>query len=1042
MSCTPDRRALRARLASKEGPAYWRSLDEAAGTEVFQEALRREFPEGAEAWDDPEGRRRFLKIMGASLAFAGLSGCLSEPEQPIVPYVEQPEQVVPGKPLFFATAFERAGYAQGVLVESHMGRPTKIEGNPGHPASLGATDVFAQASILDLYDPDRSQTVLERGQVSTWQDATQALAAIRRRAQATNGEGLRLLTETVTSPTLGAQIEALLEQLPGARWHQHDPVARDGMRAGLRRATGRDADPVYRFDRADVVVALDADFLLAMPGSVRYGHDFARRRRVRAGAATMNRLYAVESNPTITGAMADHRLPLPPSRIWRLAQAAASRLSADGAGGSEAPPGLSEREQTFLDALVDDLQAHRGSGLVVAGLSAPAELHRLAHAMNEALGNVGRTVEYIPPVEAASTVQRESLRRLVDDIAAGEVEALVILGGNPVYTAPADVAFKAALDAVPLSVHLSPHVDETSARSIWHLPQTHFLETWSDARAFDGTATIMQPLIAPLYDGCHSAHEVVSVLMGGAAETSYDAVRAYWQDRHGGGAAAFERFWHGALYAGFVPGTGRLAGLPFGAVDGRSSMADRDSLRAGGALAADTLSTINNPPSTETDTPNTARALPPPPPAPDQETNGLELVFRPDPTLWDGRFANNGWLQELPKPITKLVWDNAAMLSPATALSYDLENEEVVELIYEGRRLEAPVWVVPGHADGCVSVFLGHGRGKAGRVGSGVGFSAYRLRTADRPWYGGGLRLRKTGKTYALATTQHEQTMEGRHLVKAAPLARFRENPEFVHEGEPIELPSLLPEYEYPDYKWGMVIDQNVCTGCNACIVACQSENNIPVVGKDEITRGRRMHWLRVDRYYEGPPENPATYFQPVPCMHCEKAPCELVCPVYATVHDEDGLNVMVYNRCIGTRYCSNNCPYKVRRFNFLLWQDWETESLKNRRNPDVTVRSRGVMEKCTYCTQRINYAKIEAKKEGRTVRDGEVLTACQQACPTQAIVFGDLNDESAKVKELEEQPHNYALLAELGTRPRTTYLAHLRNPNAALALEPESPGA
>jgi molybdopterin-containing oxidoreductase family iron-sulfur binding subunit len=536
--------------------------------------------------------------------------------------------------------------------------------------------------------------------------------------------------------------------------------------------------------------------------------------------------------------------------------------------------------------------------------------------------------------------------------------------------------------------------DETSALCQWHIPTKHYLESWGDGRAYDGTITLTQPLILPLYDD-RSPYELLAAMLGQSGLDDYDVVREYWANAGLIAGNEFEDFWKEALYNGFIADTDLPA---------KTVSATLSGLEAGEAAEA--------------------------------PAEGLELVFRPDPSIWDGRFANNGWLQELPKPLTKLTWDNAALMSLATATRLGLDSEDVLELSFAGRQVAAPVWILPGHADEAITVHLGFGRERVGRVGNGVGFNAYALRTSEAFWFGTGLEVNAVDEDYPLASTQNHYVMEGRDLVRAGPLETFREDPAFVHHlgGHEIEEDlSLYPEWEYESYAWGMAVDLNVCTGCNACVVACQAENNIPIVGKEEVRMGREMHWLRIDGYFEGEPEDPVAYHQPMLCQHCEKAPCELVCPVHATVHDSEGLNLMVYNRCIGTRYCSNNCPYKVRRFNFLQYAEQNIEILKAQKNPDVTVRVRGVMEKCTYCIQRISNARITAKKENRPIQDGEVVTACQSACPTQAIVFGDINDPDSQVTSLKAQPHNYRVLAELGVEPRTSYLARLRNPNPEL---------
>ncbi len=982
-----DLAAIRARLDAVHGQEYWRSLEELAQTEDFQEFLHREFPQQASVWMDPIGRRQFLHLMAASLALAGLGACTRQPDEKIVPYVRAPEDIVPGIPLFFATAMTLGGIASGVLVESHMGRPTKIEGNPKHPASLGATTAFAQASVLTLYDPDRSKVVSQVGRISTWGTFLQTLNTKLSAQRARQGAGLRILTETVTSPTLAHQLQALLAKFPSAKWHQYEPAGRDAVRVGARLAFGKDVETHYRFDKADVILSLDADFLSSGPGTLRYAREFAARRRVQAGQTAMNRLYVLECTPSNTGAMADHRLPLRAGEIESFARTVAQGLGIELEPVGEA---AASTHALWIAALVGDLRRHHGASIVLAGDQQPPVVHALAHAMNHALGNVGSTVLYSDPVEANPVDQTESLRELVGEMEAGLVDILVILGGNPVFTAPADLRFAEHLSNVRLRIHLSLYEDETSALCHWHLPETHYLESWSDARAYDGTVTIIQPLIAPLYEG-KSAHELLAVLSGKSDRSSHDIVRDYWKSQNL--TPDFEMFWRRSLHDGLIAGTA----LPPKSV---------------------TLKRVRD-----------WAASPPPTP---KSQDLLEIVFRPDPTIWDGRFANNGWLQELPKSLTRLTWDNAVLISPATAERLGLSNEEVVELRYRGRAVRGPVWIMPGHAKDSVTVHLGYGRTHAGRVGTGAGFNPYAIRTSDAPWFGPGLEIQKAGERYPLANTQLHHSMEGRNLVRVGTIEQFREHPDFAHETAHDSSPhlTLYPEHKYEGYAWGMAIDLNACIGCNACVVACQSENNIPLVGKTEVARGREMHWLRIDRYYKGDLDNPETYHQPVLCMHCENAPCELVCPVAATVHSDEGLNDMIYNRCVGVRYCANNCPYKVRRFNFFQYSDWTTRSLKLLRNPDVTVRSRGVMEKCTYCVQRINAARIKAKKEDRQIRDGEIVTACQAVCPTEAIVFGDINNPKSHVSALKAEPRNYGLLTELNTKPRTSYLARLRNPN------------
>jgi MoCo/4Fe-4S cofactor protein with predicted Tat translocation signal len=965
---------LRKKLAGKQGPHYWRSLDELADTPEFKDFLHHEFPDKADEWQDGLSRRNFLKIMGASLAFAGLTACTRQPVEKIIPYVRQPEDIVPGKPLFYATAMQLGGAAIGLLAESHMGRPTKLEGNPDHPASLGATDVFAQAAILTMYDPDRSRAIFNRGNINSWGGFLQALSlqmAVQKQ-RPNPGSGFRILTETVISPTLGKQLDELLKAFPGAKWHQYEPITGDNIREGTKQAFGDYVNTYYRFDQAAVVVSLESDFISCGPAHVRYVRDFISRRKVHGGQGTMNRLYCFESTPSNTGAVADHRWRKNPQEISLIAQELHAAIT------KGATPTIAMKN------VVADLQKYPGTSLVIAGETLPPEIHAMVHAINQSLQNNGKTVIYTDPIEVHPVNQMDSLRDLVKDMNGGGVETLFIFGGNPVYNAPADLGFSTALNKVALRIRLGLYNDETSDLCHWHIPEAHFLEAWSDVRAYDGTASIVQPLIAPLYDG-KSTHEMIAAMMGTVDPKGYDLVRSYWQAQ---APSDFEKFWRKSLNDGVIAGT---------------SYQER-------SVSAASIS-----------------------PQPTSNLQGYTLMIRQDPSVYDGRFSNNGWLQELPRPMTKLTWENAVHISPATAEKLGVHSEDEVEISTEGRTVRGPVWVLPGHSDNTVTLHLGYGRQHAGNVGNNAGFNVYAIQTSKSPWIISGAKIQKTGGRIPLACTQNHQSMEGRHLVRSGSLEEYLKNPKFAEEME--EAPSrdvtLYPNVDYSKgYAWGMAIDLNSCVGCNACVVACVSENNIAVVGKDQVSRGREMHWLRIDRYYEGDIDDPDMYNQPVPCMQCENAPCEVVCPVHATVHSSEGLNDMVYNRCVGTRYCSNNCPYKVRRFNFFLYSDFKTPSLKMMRNPDVTVRSRGVMEKCTYCVQRINLAKIDAEKENRSVKDGEIQTACQQVCPAEAIVFGNINDPQSKVSKMKAETLNYSILADLNTRPRTTYLANLRNPN------------
>jgi molybdopterin-containing oxidoreductase family iron-sulfur binding subunit len=996
-----DLAAVRAEIENAEakvsGPEYWRSLEELAGSPAFQEALHREFPKGASEWVDSVSRRGFLKVMGASMAMAGMTGCVKLPLEPIVPYVRQPEEVIPGRPMFYATAMTLGGYASPLLVESHLGRPTKIEGNDRHPASLGGTDIFAQASILGMYDPDRSQSVVSLGDQRSWQSFITAIRGPLTAQKALQGAGIRILTPTISSPTLADQLRNFLKIYPQAKWHVYEPVNRDNVLEGAKLAFGQPVETRYDFEKADVIVSLDADFLYAgFPGNVRYIRDFAKRRNP---DGNMNRLYVIESTPTTTGAKADHRLPLVSVAIEEFVKTIEPFIQ----GAQDIVGNFDDSVIKFIQRMTFDLQRHSGSSIVIAGDNQPPISHALVHAINRSLGNVGKTVFYSDPVDASPVNQIDSTKELVADISSGKVDLLVILGGNPAYDAPADLDFANVLKngKVPMRVHLGLYQNETAELCQWHINQAHELEAWGDARAYDGTVSIIQPLIAPLYNG-KSVLEFVSLLNGQSDATGYDLTRAYWQKQHTG--ADFEAFWRKSLHDGWIDGTTAPAKQ----------------------LAAKAFDHPG---------PRMLDKLP------------IELNIRRDPTIYDGQFSNNGWLQELPKPMTKLVWDNAILIGPKMAERLQIKVEDVVELELNGKKVTGPVWVQAGHPDNSVTIFLGYGRTRAGRVGTAQGYNAYSLRTSDAPWFATGVQIRKTGETYKLASTQGYQTMDtpdggNRPLVRETTLDDYRKDPDFAHaeEAEPAPGLTLYKPYPYKEeaYAWGMAIDLNSCVGCNNCMIACQSENNIAVVGKEQCVIGRHMHWIRVDAYYQGDRDNPKAFFQPVPCQQCEDAPCEVVCPVGATNHSSEGLNDMVYNRCVGTRYCSNNCPYKVRRFNFLLFQDWVTPQYKMMRNPDVTVRSRGVMEKCTYCVQRINEHKIDAEtasvREGKQIKVGDELqTACQQSCPAGAIIFGNINDPESRVSKLKAQSRNYSLLGELNTRPRTTYLAEVSNPNPDL---------
>ncbi len=958
----------RIKAAFESGPG-WRCLEELAGGAEFQELLEREFAVPPDATDGM-GRRDFLRLLGGTLGLAGLAGlggCTVRPRGKIVPYVQQPEQIVPGKPLYYASALEFGGFGRGVLVETHEGRPTKIEGNPGHPASLGATSLFEQAAILDLYNPARSTGLLKKGEAATWPAFQgELLAALGRLPP--GGAGLHLLTGMVTSPTFAAQWQELTRRYPEARWHTYEPLNRDAEFVATTQAFGRPLNPQYRFDKARVVVSFGADFLFAMPGSVRYAHDLMARREQKG----MSRLYAVESVPTITGTFADERCAVGHTGIADYASALAARL------GLAAPSGSAEAA-AWAARVGEDLRAG-GGGVIIAGMEQPPEVHALIYAMNAALEENG-AVGWMEPVEANPMNQAQSLRDLAEALHEDKVRVLLMLGGgNWARTAPGDLRFSEAMRRAELSVYCGLYHDDTARAATWHIPQAHALEAWGDTRAFDGTASIVQPMIEPLYGG-RSVLEILDAVARPPGRSSGEIVREHWMKD--------EAEWRRALHDGVVRDTtAPWQGMPN---------------RVGAPGVKETLQAV------------TASA------------SSLELVFTPDGSLWDGRYAENVWLQELPRPISKLSWENALLISPVSAGRLGLTTGDEVRLRNQsGSVLEAPVLVQPGMAEGTVAIALGGGLWKSSGKDKG-GTDAYPFRTSAEPWRCA-VSLEKTGRRSEIAMTQHHHLVAGRDLLRIGTLAELEAR--YPTRQEPPPTLFNLTETMTDGNAWAMSIDLSRCIACNACMMACQAENNIPSVGREEVMRGREMHWIRIDSYYFGSPDAPVIAHQPVPCMHCELAPCEPVCPVAATVHDHGGLNLQIYNRCIGTRYCSNNCPYKVRRFNFFRYAEQNArEPLLLMANPDVTVRARGVMEKCTYCVQRISEARIRSSIENRAIRDGEVTPACAQVCPTGVIVFGNRNDPESRVAKRKQSPLDYALLEELNTRPRTTYLARVRNP-------------
>ena len=952
---------------------FWRSLEQAADDPAFLAHAAQEFPGLTAALAEPLGRRQALKLMAASMLLGGLQGCDSKYAANLIPAVTIPPHIIPALPNFYATAHVLDGYASGVVVKHLMGRPVKVDGNPHHPSSLGAIDAFAQAQPLEFYDPDRAAEIALHGNPADRQNLDTALAAQRAVLRAQHGAGFKILTGSVTSPTLIAQLAALQQHYPQAQWVQWDPLNRDAVRQGARLAYGQPLDTLVHLDKVDVLLAIDGDLLSSAPGRLRHARDFAGRRNP-SRTACMSRVYAIEPTPTLIGSVADHRFIAGPAEMRRIVAALAAAVLHD------TPPDVGP---PWLGPLIADLKAARGRALVHVGRGQPAELHALAHAMNEALAARGSTYQLIDSVAGGPASQGDTLHALIDDMHVGKVGHLLILDSNPVFTSPSTWGFAQALERVPFSLTLAPSADETALSTTWFVPQAHAWETWSDARAYDGTATILQPQALPLYSGL-SAHEMLEMYVSATPSSTASIVRGTWAARLSDHAT---NGWSDALSRGVVAGT---ASAP-------STVRLRFDPVAG-------------------------------PSAPGPE-NSLTILFKEDPNLWDGRFANNPWLQELPRPLTKVVWDNPVLIAPALAAHLNVSNGDCVRLSVATVGVVAPVWIMPGQSPDCVTVLLGSGRRAAGVIGNGVGVDFYPLTAL-----GGAAALTKaSGRVELASTVHHTLLMETpSEILRHGTLDQFLANPRFAANdtGEP----SLYGTTPPGPAAWAMSIDLNACIGCNACIVACQAENNISVVGKAEVLREREMHWLRIDRYFEGDPDAPESFFQPVLCMHCEAAPCENVCPVGATVHDAEGLNVMVYNRCVGTRFCSNNCPYKVRRFNFYGYAK-EQHRPSQSWNPDVTVRARGVMEKCSYCIQRVAEARIVADRESRPV--GEVKTACQTACPTQAFTFGNLADPESAVALRKRSPLDFAMLEQQNTKPRTTYEALVRNPNPAIKGPP-----
>jgi MoCo/4Fe-4S cofactor protein with predicted Tat translocation signal len=986
--------------------SLWKSLDEKLAPAEAARAAEPEFPMGVGGAAEAShvSRRGFLTVASATAAAIGIEGCVRRPAEQILPYSQAPEYLNPGVPMHYATSVERRGEALGLLVTSFEGRPTKVEGNPEHPASLGATDLLAQAMILDLYDPDRSNGPRQGETVKTFADVDALFAQVAQTHAADSGAGLRVLSAPSISPSFLRLRAAFQQRFPQAKFHTWTPVNESNAREGARIAFGEPLVAHADYQGARVILSVDADFLQTESASVRAARRFADGRRLAQPSDSMSRLYVVESTHSTTGANADHRLALAPSKIAAYVRALAKelatahRLDLGPLGAAVQGADAAGIPARWISTVAKELAGARGRSVIVAGSRQPAAVHALVHALNAALGNHGTTINFTSPADPSEADQLASVRAFAEGLATAKTA--LILGGNPVFDAPADLDLAGKLARVETSVHLSGFRDETSRATKWHVPRAHEFESWGDLRALDGTISIQQPLIAPMFGG-RSDLEVLAHLAGERNWRGYYVVRQTMRSLPDFGAAGFEAEWRRILHRGFVSGTAeppRL--LPV------------DQARVASSLGAAPAS-----------------------------VNGFEAVFLADPKLLDGRHANNAWLLELPDPMTRITWDNVALIAPKSAAELGVRDGDLIRVTREGATVELPAWRLPGQPEKSVGLLLGWGRKHTGRYGREVGFDVFPLRRSDA-LHAAPVQIQKAGGHYAISQTQDHNSMEGRPIAIDATLEEFKANPTFGIQRSPA--PRTLPlwrEVEYVGHKWGLVIDLSACTGCNTCVIACQSENNIPTVGKEMVARGREMHWLRIDRYFVGDDaDQPEVSFQPLGCQQCEEAPCENVCPVEATAHSPEGLNDMAYNRCIGTRYCANNCPYKARRFNYLNWHTNHEaggevpETKRLQFNPNVTVRMRGVMEKCTYCVQRIEMARIATKVAGRGLRDGDINVACAQACPSQAIVFGDLNDAASRVSRANQISRHYKLLAEVGAQPRTTFLGKVRNPNPEMS--------
>ena len=1003
-------------MSKEKQNTYWRSLNELAKNKEYQQFVEREFPEGASELKEGYSRRNFLQIMGASIALAGFAAC-RKPVKKIVPFTTMPEYMVPGKQVFYATSAPANGYVTGLLVETNSGRPTKIEGNPDHPSSKGATNIHHQAAILDMYDPDRSRFVRHNNERSTW-DAFAAAV----QSEVTSDKRIAIITEPTSSPT-ALRLRRLIERrYPNTTWVTYSAFGEENQLLGSELAFGRKLRVAPQLDRAKVIVSLDADFMGTSSDNVRNIRGYADGRRLASSNDDINRLYVVESNYSLTGSNADHRLRIKTGDIKPFLYALAAELSSTHST-LRAFSGYSNAysDHEWIQTLAEELRNNTGESLVMIGADHDAESHAVVAVINQALGNAGNSVNYLEIPHAESTNQNVAFSELIGEMQGGNIDAVFILGANPVFTAPANLDVASALRNVPFSAHLSNFVDETSRLTTWHINQAHFLEYWGDGLDFTGVPSVIQPMIMPLFDG-KSELEVLGLLATGNTVDASEEVKATWRPLLG---SNFDTRWQEILHDGFR----------------KDSSFTAANVTVSNTFTAVIGTSLSNVRVSSSDT--------------------YELVIKPDPKLLDGRHANNGWLQELPDPMTKITWDNVALMSPNTAERLGVSRRRfgetavnMVDITANGATLQLPVWVVPGHADQNITVYAGYGRDEIGNVANRVGKNVYGVRTSSSPLFISDAQVSLSRDRYEIATVQDHHSMEGRPLVREASLTEYRQDPRFAADmvyvpgkKDGAEHPvTLFTAQTFPEHQpqWGMTIDLATCIGCGVCTIACQSENNIPVIGKEEVRRGREMHWMRTDRYFSGDENGDAkVVHQPVTCMHCELAPCEQVCPVAATTHSDDGLNQMTYNRCIGTRYCANNCPFKVRRFNFFNYPKYfltggdDPEVVQMAMNPDVSIRFRGIMEKCTYCVQRISRGKIATKLEtGNSIKpaDGTVKTACQQACPANAITFGDLTDENSIVSRTKRNERNYVMLEELGIRPRTSYLAKIRNTNEKLA--------